>query len=195
MENSHEKVMWGTSMVIAPLFFVASSFAWQNGEYNHISGTLVVLGSIFWIPACTGLFSRLKKTWPRYSAWGLLVAIAGCVSGSSFGIRGLYADAFGISKEALLQKAAEYPLSFNLTMFWLGPLFPLSLIVLSIVLVRAKSIPAWTGLLLGLGAIAFPLSRIPRVEWVAHLADLLLFVPMLYIGGLTLMEKTGRYKF
>lgn len=164
MEYTNEKALWGGSMILAPLLFVASSFAWQNGEYNMTSGTLVVIGSVFWIPAFMGLFARLRTSGPRYATWGLLFVIYGCVSGISFGLRGLYADAFGISKQALLQKAATYPLAFNLTMFWPGLLFPLSLLVLSIVLVRAKSIPIWTGLLLGLGAVAFPLSRIPRVE-------------------------------
>jgi hypothetical protein len=38
------------------------------------------------------------------------------------------------------------------------------------------------GVLLALGAIAFPVSRIPRIEILAHIADLLLLIPMIRIG-------------
>jgi hypothetical protein len=37
-------------------------------------------------------------------------------------------------------------------------------------------------LALGMGAIAFPLSRIPRIDLVAHAADVLVLVPLASIG-------------
>jgi hypothetical protein len=38
------------------------------------------------------------------------------------------------------------------------------------------------GLLLCIAAIAFPVSRIPRIDLLAHLADVLLLVPLAYTG-------------
>jgi hypothetical protein len=37
-------------------------------------------------------------------------------------------------------------------------------------------VPPWTAALLCAGAVAFPISRIPRIDAVAHLADALLVV-------------------
>ncbi|CCH53304.1 hypothetical protein BN8_02389 [Fibrisoma limi BUZ 3] len=186
-----EQKLWGLSLIIAPLLFSVSSFFWNNGEYTLTGGTLLVIGSVFWIPAFMGLFAKVRHKMPTYATWGLLIAIYGCISGSNFGIRGLYADVFGITKQALLDEAALFPLPFNLTMFWAGPLFPLSLLVLGIVLIRSKAVPVWTGLLLCVGALCFPLSRIPRSELMAHIADGILLVPLVYLG-VRLLRGTDR---
>ena len=77
---------------------------------------------------------------------------------------------------------AQYPLQVNLTLFWPGPLFPLSLLVLSLVYWRTKAVPLWVAGLLAVGAVAFPLSRIVRIEWVAHLVDLALLIPACYVA-------------
>ncbi len=47
---------------------------------------------------------------------------------------------------------------------------------------RTRTIHIWVGLLLCLGAITFPLSRIPRIEMVAHIADILFLIPVVYLG-------------
>jgi hypothetical protein len=39
------------------------------------------------------------------------------------------------------------------------------------------SVPVWIGILFCLAAIAFPLSRIPRIEWMAHIADPAMLIP------------------
>ncbi|MFY1672495.1 hypothetical protein ACN27G_21415 [Plantactinospora sp. WMMB334] len=47
------------------------------------------------------------------------------------------------------------------------------------------------GVLLCLGALAFPLSRISREAAVAHVADLLLLLPFLYLGVRALRGRSG----
>ncbi|UFH52886.1 hypothetical protein [Spirosoma sp. KNUC1025] len=136
--NLIEQRLQGLSMIIAPFLFVVSSFYWQQGEYDITGGTLLVIATTFWIIAFMGLFSYLKDTMPRYAVPGLLVAIFGCISGNNFGMRGIYADVFGITKQAILKQAAVHPVSFNITMFLSGPLFPLSLLVLGINMLRKK---------------------------------------------------------
>jgi len=172
----------GASLIIAPLLFSASTFFWKNGEYGVTGGTIMTLSIVFWIPAFIALFNKLKDKMPGYCSIGLLVAIYGCISGVSFGFVGVFSEAFNISHQTYLEAASRYPLSFNLIFFWSGPLFPLSLLVLGINLVRKKVIPAWAGILICLGAISFPVSRIPRIELIAHIADVLLAIPLIFIG-------------
>ena len=178
----------GASLVAAPLLLSFSTFFWQKGEYGVTGGTLLVLSQVFWIVTFTTLFNSLKTVMPQYASIGLLVAIYGCISGALFGFVGVFSAAFDISHQSYLQAAAAYPLSFNLLLFWAGPLFPLSLLVLGINLIRKHVVPVWTGVLICLGAIAFPLSRIQRVEVLAHAADVLLAVPLIYIGLLYLVN-------
>ncbi|GAB3496598.1 hypothetical protein GCM10027341_15620 [Spirosoma knui] len=186
-----ERQLWGVSMIVAPSLFAVSTFFWHNGEYTITGGTLLVVATAFWIPAFIGLFTKLKMTMPRYAVWGLLVAIFGCISGSNFGMRGIYAEVFGISKEELMREAAAHSVSFNITMFQSGPLFPLSLLVLGINLTRKEVVPKWVGTLICVGAIVFPVSRISRVDGIAHVADLLLFIPIAYLGWKMLMPNQG----
>jgi hypothetical protein len=137
---------------------------------------------VLWIPGLIGLFGLLCTKMPRYATLGLVVAIYGAVGGAAFSFEGLYTAAFAISQEQAIAIWSAQPLPFNLTLFWPGPLFPLSLLVLAINLTRTKTVPLWAGLLLALGAIAFPVSRIPRIEWIAHSVDLLLLIPAAYLG-------------
>ncbi|GAB3946452.1 hypothetical protein GCM10028805_17000 [Spirosoma harenae] len=184
-----EQRLWGLSMIIAPFLFLISTFFWQNGEYTIAGGTILVVATAFWIPALMGLFAKLKSVTPNYASWGLLIALFGALSGNNFGMRGIYAEVFGISKKTLLQEAANHSVSFNITMFLSGPLFPLSLLVLGIQLLRRKLVASWVGFLICLGAIAFPVSRILRIDSIAHLADFLLFIPIAYLGCQLLLAK------
>jgi hypothetical protein len=50
-------------------------------------------------------------------------------------------------------------------------------------------IPLWLGALLGIAAVAFPLSRIPRIEAIAHLVDGFMLIPTMYIGWKFIANK------
>ena len=166
------KTAGGLSLIAAPLVFAASTFFWKEGQYGVTGGTLINLSQVPWIIAFIVLFDKLKMEMPRYATVGLIIAIYGCLSG----------EAFQIPHKTYLETLSHYSLSANLLLFWPGPLFPLSLLVLGIVLIRRKKIEVWLGILLCLGAIAFPLSRIPRVESIAHAVDILLAIPLVVIG-------------
>src|SRR5689334_20691478 len=176
------KTAGGLSLIAAPLVFAASTFFWKEGQYGVTGGTLINLSQVPWIIAFIVLFDKLKMEMPRYATVGLIIAIYGCLSGANFGFVGVYGEAFQIPHKTYLDTFLHYPLSANLLLFWPGPLFPLSLLVLAIVLIRWKKVDLWLGILLCLGAIAFPLSRIPRMESIAHGVDILLAIPLVIIG-------------
>jgi hypothetical protein len=189
MKSNAYQTLWGISLIVAPLLQFVSSFFWKNGEYSVTGGTLLIFSLIFWIAALMGLFSLLQEKTPVYAAWGLLIAIYGCISGVNFGFVGVFTSIMDISHESYLEGFSKYPVTAGLLLFQSGPLFPLSLLVLSIMLIRYKTVPLWVGLLIGLGAIAFPLSRIPRIALLAHLTDLLLLLPLSYLGWTFLRKK------
>jgi len=185
-----EKNFYGMALIIAPILFAASTFFWIKGEYSVAAATLGIVSLFFWIPALTGAFSLLKNKMPRYATYGLWIAVFGCISGVCFMFLGYLTIIFNISHTEYLQKLSEYPVSSQLLLFATGPLFPLSLLVLGITLLRTKAVAAWIAILLFIGAIAFPASRIPRIEWIAHIADLLLLIPTAAIG-LVLLKKNN----
>ena len=189
-------LLLGISMMMAPFLFGLSTFFWKEGEYGTTGGAILVSSLTFWVPAFAGLFSLLQDKMPRYTAVGFVVAVWGCISGANFGMAGVFMQAFGISHDTYLQAVAQHAFVFGLLLFWSGPLFPLSLLVLSIALLGKKCIPLWAGILMGLGALAFPLSRIPRIETIAHMADLLLALPVWYVGWqyLQLAAQSGTHR-
>jgi hypothetical protein len=170
------------SFIAAPLLFGASTFFWTNGSYGITGGTLLALSMVPWILALCRVFGWLRAELPVYSSAGLFLAVWGAVSGACFGLADVFTTAFGIPHLIYLQVISEHSLAFDLLLFWPGPLFPLSLLVLSVILMRRRLLPAWPGVMLALGAVLFPLSRIARVEGVAHLADGLLALPFWYLG-------------
>jgi hypothetical protein len=181
-----QRRLWGLSLILAPALFAASTFFWIHSsgriEYGVIGGTIIAVASVFWIPAFIGLFDLVEERLPRYATWGLLAAIYGCIGGAAFGLEGVFAEAFRIPHDVRREAWTQFPMMFNLTFFWPGPLFPLSLLVLGATLIRTKSIPWWSGVLMCLAAIAFPVSRIPRLSIVAHAADALMLIPLAYTG-------------
>ena len=174
--------MEGFCLIIAPLLFGASTFFWQNGEYGVEAATLIIFSMFLWIPALTGLFSLIKTKMPRYAVWGLWIGVFGCISGVCFAFLGYLTTVFNIPHQQYLESLSQYPVTSQILLFGSGPLFPLSILVLGIILILKRSVPILIGILFCLGAIAFPVSRIPRVEWIAHVADLCIFIPSAMIA-------------
>jgi hypothetical protein len=171
-----------TVLVMAPILSAVSTFFWNDGEYGATGGTLLIMALFFWIPALDALFGLVKDHMPRYAQWGYFIALLGCISGMNFGSLGYYSEVFNISHVAYLEALTKYPISSGILLFWAGPLFPLSLLVLSVVLWRKGAAATWICICLGLAAIAFPISRIPRISIVAHIADLLFLFPMIALA-------------
>ncbi|SHE93979.1 hypothetical protein SAMN05444392_10549 [Seinonella peptonophila] len=175
-------ILFGSTLILATLFKILSTFLWQNGEYGVYGSTWALVSDALWIPAYIALFGLLKAKMPYYANIGLFIAILGCVGGVTFGFEGLYTAALYLSNHYTLQAHDHFPTAFNVTLFWLGPLYPISLFILSIVLIWKKITPWWIGLMWTIAAIGFPISRIPpRIELFAHVVDILMFVPAIYI--------------
>lgn len=140
------------------------------------------------------MFDLLKEKSPWYARLGLWYAVYGCVGGIAFGFEGLYSAIFDISDKIGVAAYERFPLQMNIVLFWAGPAFPLTLMILGIVLIIRKIGNKWINLLFTLGGIAFPISRISRIEWIAVVADILLLIPVVVISmqfmkGQTLNEK------
>lgn len=181
--HSSSLMFWVVCMIVAPLLQAISTFFWEeSGQQGVIGGTLIVLATIFWIPVFIGLFDLLREKMPLYATWGRLPAIYGCVGGALFGFRDIYAATFHLTRQTELQAFSAFAWNYNLTLFLPGYLFVLSLLVLGVVLLWKRMIPWWIGTLLCLGALAFPISRIPRIALIAHVADLLLLIALLALG-------------
>ena len=174
--------MFGASLIVAPLLQAVSTFFWIDGEYGVTGGTILIFSMIFWIPALVFLFSLVASKKPTYAAWGFLIAVYGFVSGVNFGFLGVLTEVFSVPHERYVHELSKYPVSSNLLLFQAGPLAPLSLVVLGLVMFFTKAVDWKIAMLIALGGILFPVSRISRVELVAHIVDAVQLIPMAVLG-------------
>jgi hypothetical protein len=186
-----DKCFWYVCLIIGQSLQLISTFFWnENGRHSIDGPVLIILAMVFWAVGFIGLFDLFREKLPWYSRIGLPYAFYGCLGGAAFGFEGLYSAIFNVSDKIGVEAHGRFPLQMNLVLFWAGPAFPLTLLVLGILMVIKKIAPWWIGSLMSLGAIAFPLSRIMRIQNVAHLADVLLFAPLILLMLLVLKSRS-----
>ncbi len=179
MNNKTDTIFWASCLVLGQTLNTLSSFYWEStGRYSMTGSVLIILAMVFWAVGFVGLFGLLKKESPWFSRFGLLYAFYGCLGGIAFGFEGLYSTIFDLSDQVGLEAFEKYPLHMNLVLFWAGPAFPLTLLLFGVMWIFHRKSARWIGLAMAFGGILFPISRILRIELVAHLADLVLLVPV-----------------
>ncbi|MEZ5041955.1 MAG: hypothetical protein R2828_18810 [Saprospiraceae bacterium] len=183
--------LWASCLLLAPLLIAIAQFFWHDGMVSATAGTIQVVAFTCWILAFQGMFHPLKTDLPRYAVIGFAVAVYACIGGNNFGVDGIYAEAMGLETlEANNQFVEKIGLPTAVYLFIPGTLFPLSLLTLGIQLLRKKKVSTLAGILLCIGAVCFPLSRIPRIDLLAHADNLLLLVS----HGLIAIELFGNKK-
>lgn len=180
-----ERMLYGLALIVAPLLLVLATFFWQGSDIGLIGGAIQVYAYLFWIPALLGLLSLLRVAMPTFSVWGILLVCWVCIAGNNFGMDGIYLASFmqaGVDSQQVAAAADAMGVVSLFVLYMPGLLFPLTLILLAFLLWRTQAVSPRVALLLCLGAAAFPISRITRIEIIAHLADLLLLVGAGTIG-------------
>ncbi|RFS16290.1 hypothetical protein [Emticicia sp. C21] len=178
-----DKKFWAICLVLGQFIVIISSFLWkENGRHSVNGSVLVFFSTLFLAIGMVGLFYVLKPKMPIYSRLGFLYGMYGIFGGVGFAFEGLYSSALNISDTIGLEAFKSFPTQMNLVLYWSGPAFPLTFLILGIVYIRVKVVKWWVGVMLSLGGITFPISRILRNEWIAHLNDVILFIPLCIIA-------------
>ncbi|PWU56763.1 hypothetical protein DLJ47_04990 [Micromonospora sp. S4605] len=165
------------ALLLGPLIFAASPFFWIDGHYGVNGGMLIALSMVPWVYGLIGEYERLRECAPRAAGLWLLLLLIGMFGSITFGMQGFFEEVFGMVDRTALDQLEDYPPQ-SLFVLWLpGPTFPLSLLVFGILLGWTRLSQRWVAALICLAAIAFPVGRVLRLEWVAYLVDLLVIVP------------------
>lgn len=177
-----QRSLYGFALVVAPILLGLGTFFWNGTEVGLTGGAIQVLASTLLIPALLGLLALLRPAMPRLAVLWIPFAIYAGVGGNNWGMDGIFAAVYGA--DAAAHEAAMNAMgpAAAVSLFLPGLLFPATLVLLGAAHLRAKTIPSWCALLLIIGGIAFPASRIPRIELLAHLADLLILIPTMWVG-------------
>ncbi len=176
---------------VAGVCLIVGALLWAPTTYFDFSGGLFWAGMfgmivyILFIPGLLAVARLLRQPSPRLSVVvGLLIA-AGCVGGASFQTALLHewaARTAGAPDATMMAVSAVtegriFPL---LVIFSIQ--FPISLLALGVGLLRTRTTPTWVALLLGIGAVIFPVGHIGGIQLVQHLAETILLVPLVWLG-------------
>ncbi|MEE6263479.1 hypothetical protein [Plantactinospora sonchi] len=176
-------------LILGPTLNLLATFFWESDSQGSTAGTLSALSVACWLIGLLGLYDRLRATAPRYVAVAVPLTVFATLGGISFGVQSVHEALFDVSHARAVELLDQHQFAAT-TLFWTaGPLFPLVLFALGAVLARLRAAPLPVAALLCLGALAFPLSRITREASIAHVADLLLLLPFLYLGVRALRER------
>ncbi|MBG0560151.1 hypothetical protein [Actinoplanes aureus] len=173
-------------IILGPALILAAGFFTKGDGPDATGATLVSIGLGCWLIGLIGVYQQLRPRAPRYVAVALPMTVFGVIGGVAFSVQALHEVIFGISHERAIELLNAYLLPANV-LYWLcGPLFPISLMLLGALLLKLRATPVPVALLIVLGGLLFPLSRITREEFLIHAADLVLLLPFLYLGLRTL---------
>jgi hypothetical protein len=176
--NGPQTRLYGAAAIAAPVLLLASTAAYAAGGglgEDQLGGTIQVYAMAAFGLALFGLSRLVEPAMPRGAAVLAVLAALGAAGGVGYGIDSLHG---GVHAGAALDETALGPLALQLP----GLLFPVSLIVAGVALARSGAAPLWTGIVLALGGVLFPASRIPSVETLALVSDLLILVALVPVG-------------
>lgn len=181
------KKLAGISLIAAPVMLLLADLT------NFISGLhyprYLIAKTAFavFIAATLGLVHLLRERADRMGLIGGGLTIVGCISGATivtFGLLEQTAIAVRLDAATLqsIERATEQ-IWMAVVMFPLpGLFFPIGLLVLSVGLYRTKLVARLIAVVLALGAVLFPIGRIPGILPFELASDILLVVALGLIG-------------
>ncbi|RRO14721.1 hypothetical protein EIL87_18425 [Saccharopolyspora rhizosphaerae] len=170
------------ALVVGPVIFAASPFFWVDGHYGVTGGVLIAVSTVPWVFGLIGEYERLREHAPVAAGLWLLLLLAGMLGTVAFGLQGFFEGAFGLHDRVGLARFDDYP-PLSLLVLWLpGPAFPAAMFVYGALLLWTRAAPPWDTALICLAAVAFPLGRVLRWEWVAYVVDVLVIVAFTHLA-------------
>ena len=191
--DERRRKIGGVCLVVAPLLLLAGDAARAGAGMRYESLVMMKLSFAIFVGAVLALVHLLRERSDRTGLWGGALALVGCVSASGI----VTAAMIGVSLrsaalgEPTLRVVDEAMRAGGVpTFLFLFPLpglaFPAGLLVLSIGLLRARVAPAPAAVLLAVGAVIFPVGRIPGIEPLMLASSAALSASMGWIGWRTL---------
>jgi hypothetical protein len=179
--------MLGGAMIAAPVLTLASTLAYIVGDgmnADAVGGTLQVYAVVATALAIIGLTRLLEAPLPRVSTMLTVLGMLAVAGGVAFGI-----DSIVYANDPVAALSEQETAAAGLALFLPGITYPLTFIGIGLSLAKTGVTARWSGLTLALGGLLFPMSRIPSIEALAVVADVVMLVGLASIGWSVL---TGR---
>ena len=159
---------------LAPLALLSSSVLYiiaGDGMNNGVLGGFVQCAAMFlFIFPMMSITRFIGHAIPLTALIMRILLILGCVMGFTFGIDSVL-NATQPNGYTILE------MKYTSTMLWtLGPIWPVCLGVTGLIGLFRKLLPTLPALLLALAGFSFPAGRIPKIDFLYLLTDLLMII-------------------
>ncbi len=136
-----------------------------NAQTSYVEGIFGSFALIFFVPIYLELADQLSATHKKLGLVAAFTGLCGAVVGVShelFRVIEWTLRNYGATEEVWTKFYANPGLEYLLVAL-LGPLFPVTSIILGAGFLKARTLPAWISVLLILAGIGFPLAQV--LEW------------------------------
>lgn len=171
-------------LVAAPIGQLVGTFFYDPVDGGGVAGTVVhMLTCVLWIPAWRALYGAVRGRAPLYAVLGTFLGIYSTLVLLNYSSMGIVVSLAGLGPVHETIRSLGQSLGFaGVVLLFTGLLFPLQFPVLGAMLWRQRMSPSWVALSLVAGGLSFPPSRMFDMRPLAHASDVLLLVPLVYVG-------------
>lgn len=175
------------SVAVAPIMLLAGDLIGFAPDLYYAHYALAKAALAMFVFAIFALVELLRRDADKLGLIGGGMAIIGAISGTTlFSFGYFYNEVSRSGLDASTAQSVEqiFRQVYGVMVFvpLPGLFFPIGLIILSIGLFWTKVVPHWTAIALGLGALLFPVGRIPGILTVSVISDIFLTLSMCFIG-------------
>jgi hypothetical protein len=152
-------------LFISSMTFALGIGLLPNGLTSYVEGIFGSLALIFFVPIYLELSNQLSATHKKLGLVAAFTGLCGATVGVShelFRVIEWTLRNYGATEEVWTKFYANPGLEYLLVAL-LGPLFPITSIILGTGFLKAKTLPGWISVLLMLAGIGFPLAQV--LEW------------------------------
>ena len=177
--TSRSRVLAGAA-IAAPVLLLASTLAYVASDGlgdDPAGGAIQVYAAVAFALAIFGITGRLEASVPRIATALTVAGMVGVAGATGFGH-----DSIVFSYNPVAALSEQESAAAGLSLFLPGILFPLALAALGVACAKTQVGPRWAGVLLALGGLCFPVSRIGEIPALALAADGLIAAGMVPIG-------------
>ena len=158
------------------------------GNESWVEGIFGSYALALFVPVYLELSRRLSATHPRFGALTTVTGLFGATTGFALEFLRVveYALRTNGAGDAVFAQTYAEPGGAFLSVALLGPLFPVTSILLGAGFLRARTLPSWVAASLVAAGIGFPLAQVVGWEWGLRvtypLATVLWLVALSYVG-------------
>jgi hypothetical protein len=180
--------VFGLAMILGPVVSLVSTVVYVLGgglNKDQAGGVIQIYGVVGYAIAIIGLLRLLEKPMPRLSAALTVLGMVTVAAGLGFGNDSIVR---AVNPDVALSQSHSAAATFALVLP--GLTFPLTWIGLGLGLAKTGVISRWSGFAIAAGGLLFPVARIPGIDALALIADVVLLLGVVPIG---LAVLTGRH--